>query len=301
MDPVASCAIVEQIYMFTTATIKRCGVKVAGATWGSYAISTIMSIMEHYQNRIYTGSREQWTFAMPQFRKLHSKISDSFDLNDMPDDFHRLLWTWLPLALCKEGRGIYHGGWIKSKVMPLREDKTTQDIIDVMEYFARTGLIVKYDVSGREYFYVPTWHKHQNTKRDGASQHPCPVDMSDDSRAGHEEVASGSSLEEIREDKKREEAEYKKDPFAFIQKAIETITGLPSEGKASIDVIDTLVKYKATKADIQAGYEWLIDNGKKVSWHSQLVGPTKTAMSKRMGETNKKKRSDESMKGYTPA
>ena len=238
---------------------------------------------------------------MPQFRKLHTKIVDSFDVNDMPDDFHRLVWTWLPLALCKEGRGIYHGGWIKSKIMPLRDDKVADDIMTAMEYFALKGLITKYDLDGREYFYVPTWHDYQNTSRDGASPHPEPIVIPCESREGHDEVASDSSLEKTRQDKTREDEEYKKDPFAFIQKTTETTIGYPSSGKSSVDAISELVKIKATKADIQAGYEWLIDNGKTVRWPSQLVGPTKTAIAKRLGNNNKKSRPDKSLEGYTPA
>jgi len=233
---------------------------------------------------------------MPQFRKLHTKIVDSFDVNDMPDDFHRLVWTWLPLALCKEGRGIYHGGWIKSKIMPLRDDKVADDIMAAMEYFALKGLITKYDLDGREYFYVPTWHEYQNTSRDGASPHPEPIVIPCESREGHDEVATGSSLEKIRQDKTREESQ-----FSLIQKHIGRIAGLPSDGKASIDAIDILVKYNATKEDIQAGYDWLIDNDKKVRYCSQLVGPTQTAIAKRLGDKSKKARPDKSLEGYTPA
>lgn len=36
---------------------------------------------------------------MPQWRKLHTKSLDSLDINDMPDDFCRVLWLMLPLAL----------------------------------------------------------------------------------------------------------------------------------------------------------------------------------------------------------
>ena len=43
---------------------------------------------------------------MPTWRKLHVKATESLDINDMPDDFHRLLWVMLPLGLDREGRGL---------------------------------------------------------------------------------------------------------------------------------------------------------------------------------------------------
>jgi len=63
---------------------------------------------------------------MPRYRKLHVKTLESLDMNDMPDDFTRLMWVLLPLALCREGRGVHHAAWLKSKLFPLRFDVTEE-------------------------------------------------------------------------------------------------------------------------------------------------------------------------------
>jgi hypothetical protein len=41
---------------------------------------------------------------------------------------------------------------------------------------------------------------------------------------------------------------------------------------------------KPLTEDIQAGYAWVREQGKVVKFYGQLVGPTRTAMSKRVGE-----------------
>jgi len=89
--------------------------------------------------------------------------------------------------------------------------------------------------------------------------------------------------------------------FSLIQKHIEQTTGVMASGPSSVKAIDELIKAKATPEDIKAGYEWLIDNDKTVRYYSQLVGPTKTAIAKRLGNNNKKSRPDKSLEGYTPA
>lgn len=137
---------------------------------------------------------------MPIYRKLHTKITDSFDVNDMPDDFHRLLWTWLPLVLCKEGRGFYHGEWLKGKLMPFRDDITGQVIIQALDYFVEKKLIITYEACGRKYFYIPTWHEYQNTSRDAPSPYPePPID-----EFTQEQVTSnsGANHAKTREDKR---------------------------------------------------------------------------------------------------
>ena len=68
---------------------------------------------------------------MPRYRKLHVKTVESLDINDMPDDFTRLMWVLLPLGLCREGRGIDNPAWIKSKLFPMRLD--VSDCGEMME------------------------------------------------------------------------------------------------------------------------------------------------------------------------
>jgi DnaD/phage-associated family protein len=114
---------------------------------------------------------------MPKWRKLHVKILESLDVNDMPDDFARLFWVLLPLILCREGRGLDYPIWIKSKVFPLREDVTNKQIEDAMDWFEKRGMIMRYKVDGRKYFQVVNFREYQgNTTREADSPYPAPPD-----------------------------------------------------------------------------------------------------------------------------
>ncbi len=129
---------------------------------------------------------------MPTWRKLHTKLTDSIDVNDMPDDFTRLLWVMLPLGLDREGRCMDNPGFIKAKVMPLRDDVDSAKIGKAMNWYAKRGMIVRYTVDGRDYFYVPTFHKYQGkTEREAESHYPPPTSSSN----GRDKVTSKSRLD----------------------------------------------------------------------------------------------------------
>ena len=115
---------------------------------------------------------------MPKYRKLHTKTVESLDLNEMPDDLTRLMWVLLPLALCREGRGLHSGAWLKSKLFPLREDINSELVWQKFQWFVGRGMVVPYEVEGRSYFYVPTFHKYQgNTVKEAESDYPPPPDL----------------------------------------------------------------------------------------------------------------------------
>lgn len=120
---------------------------------------------------------------MPQYRRLYVKSVDSQDINDMPDDFTRLLWVMLPLGLDREGRGIDNAGWVKAKVFPLRDDVTNEQVATALNWFSERkneetglGMIERYEVLGRRYFYIPTWHTYQgDTTKETQSVIPAPT------------------------------------------------------------------------------------------------------------------------------
>jgi hypothetical protein len=128
---------------------------------------------------------------MPQYRKLYTKTVESLDVNDMPDDFSRLMWVLLPLALCQEGRGIDNAAWVKAKLFPLRTDVSLPMIEEALGWFAARHMICRYQVEGRAYFSVPTWHWYQgDTSREGKTHYPpppketCPEETSAPSPSG---------------------------------------------------------------------------------------------------------------------
>lgn len=115
---------------------------------------------------------------MPRYRKLHTKTVESLDINDMPDDFTRLFWVLLPLALCREGRGLDNARWIQSKLFPLRRDVTIGMVEGAFDWFVGHGMIRRYEVDDRQYFYVPTFHKYQgNTQKEAESEYPPPPEV----------------------------------------------------------------------------------------------------------------------------
>lgn len=115
---------------------------------------------------------------MPKYRKLHVRSTESWDINDMPDDFTRLLWLMLPLGLCREGRGVDNTSWIKSKIMPLRTDVTDEMIEAAMIWYTDRGMIIRYQVEKRDYFYLPKFHNYQgNTTKEAESIYPASLEL----------------------------------------------------------------------------------------------------------------------------
>lgn len=111
---------------------------------------------------------------MPQWRKLHTKVIDSDDVNEMPDFFKVALWDRFVLILDREGRGIYNTAWIRARAFPMREDVTGAMITEALEWYERRGMIVTYSFNGKKYFYIPTWHTYQSTLREAESVLPAP-------------------------------------------------------------------------------------------------------------------------------
>jgi len=115
---------------------------------------------------------------MPQWRKLYVKTTESLDINDMPDDFTRLLWVLLPLGLDREGRGLDNLSWIKSKIFPLRIDVTLDTIEKAFDWFEKRNMILRYEVEGRKYFMIPhgIYTREVQTK-EATSSLPAPVQL----------------------------------------------------------------------------------------------------------------------------
>jgi hypothetical protein len=109
----------------------------------------------------------------PKYRKLHAKTLDSFDFNEMPDDFTRVCWLLLPLIVDSEGRGINSAAWIRSKMFPLRPDILLEQIQDAFSWFNNRKMIIIYEVEGRSYFYIPKWKTYQSgTEKEAKSALP---------------------------------------------------------------------------------------------------------------------------------
>ncbi len=112
---------------------------------------------------------------MPTYRKLHTKILDSYDFSEMPDDFTRVFWMLLIVTLDSEGRAINNPAWLRSRMFPLRDDVTSEQITGAIDWLSNREMVVLYDVNGRSYFYVPNFKKYQSgTEKEAKSVLPPP-------------------------------------------------------------------------------------------------------------------------------
>jgi DnaD/phage-associated family protein len=124
---------------------------------------------------------------MPTYRQLHTKIIDSFDFSEMPNDFTRVVWILLMIIVDSEGRGIYNMAWVKSRMFPLRDDVSLEQLQDAFTWLSNRKMISIYSVNGREYFYIVTFKTYQSgTQKEGKSKLPEPIINN-----------SGASLEEV--------------------------------------------------------------------------------------------------------
>ena len=89
-----------------------------------------------------------------------------------------------------------------------------------------------------------------------------------------------------RNETKRDETQSAPDSrFDEIQEIIEAVTGLPAD-PGSVKTILELDQMGAIREDIQAGDDWLRENKKTVKYYGQLIGPTRTAIARRIGEAH---------------
>lgn len=189
---------------------------------------------------------------MPQWRKLHVKATESMDINDMPDDFHRLLWLMLPLGLDKEGRGMDNPSWIKAKTMPLRLDVTHKMIETAMSWYSDRSMIRRYTVGGRGYFYIPTFSSYQNTEREAESNYPAPIEDETNSGVSQELVATKSSLDKNRVDKNR--IEEKENPAPILLAAWRELFPKKPQPKETTQTIREKVAARWKSADFRENW-----------------------------------------------
>lgn len=180
---------------------------------------------------------------MPQWRKLHTKIVESLDFHEMPSDFVRLVWVLLPLGVDREGRALDNAALVKSHIMPLRDDVATADIDQALAWFAERGMIVRYQVKGRLYFLIPTFHDYQgSTTKEAESQYPAPLDqVLTDSRPTPDLLQTKSGTDVDVEENRRdvEETDFpQSSALAAAVRAYENTVGLVSGAQQAQDIAD---------------------------------------------------------------
>lgn len=110
---------------------------------------------------------------MPTYRKLHTKILDSYDFAEMPDDFTRVFWMLLIVVVDSEGRGIDNPAWLRSRMFPLRDDIRSDQLEGAMAWLHNRKMLLRYEVNGRGYFQVAKFKDYQSgTEREAKSVLP---------------------------------------------------------------------------------------------------------------------------------
>lgn len=112
---------------------------------------------------------------MPKYRQLHTKIIDSFDFNEMPNDFIRVFWMLLIVTADSQGRMIDNPVWVRSKMFPMRDNVKSSEITSAIDWLANRKMIVRYEVDNKGYFYIPSFQSHQTgTSKEAQSLLPAP-------------------------------------------------------------------------------------------------------------------------------
>ena len=89
-----------------------------------------------------------------------------------------MFWLLLPVCLDSEGRGQDSIQWLRSKLFPIREDDVSQQIAEIMDWLANRGMIIRYEVEGRKYFYSANFKKYQSgTDKEAPSYLPAPIEV----------------------------------------------------------------------------------------------------------------------------
>jgi hypothetical protein len=134
----------------------------------------------------------------------------------MPDDFVRVFWLLLTVSSDSEGRSIDNASWLRSKMFPMRDDVKSSQINGAVEWLANRGMIVRYSVNGRSYFYIPTFKMYQSgTDKEGKSVLPEPPDIiNNNSEPTQEPVQNNSepTQEPVRVNTNTESIQHKAKP-----------------------------------------------------------------------------------------
>lgn len=108
---------------------------------------------------------------MPRIRTIKPEFWTSAQVLECSTNA-RLLFIGLWNFSDDQGRHSYKAKQIKAEVFPA-DDFTEQDILGMLSELESNGLIVKYVVDDKEYFYIPGWG-NQRIDKPQDPKHPAP-------------------------------------------------------------------------------------------------------------------------------
>lgn len=237
---------------------------------------------------------------MANGRMITNLICRDKRVNQLSSDTGRLAFTWLITFADREGRVPGDPAVVRSMVFPRRQDVTIEQMEEIIREWSEFGLAVWYEAQGDKWIWFPKFDENQKglrKDREAPSKIPPPTGQTPDQiRDTPDDIRqlSGQTPDQIpvklreenvnrKEEKGNPQAASASDPFEEIQRAYES-KGIIIAGEADIKTITELVNIGATVDDVIAGVEWkaVNNNGKAIRYISSLIGPTKTAMAKRL-------------------
>jgi hypothetical protein len=236
---------------------------------------------------------------MANGRMITNLICRDKRINQLSSDTGRLAFTWLITFADREGRVPGDPAVVRSMVFPRRQDVSIEQMEAIIQEWHTLGLVLWYEAEDDKWIWFPSFDDNQKglrKDREAPSKiPPPPARASKQNGEDPEQLRSDSGQDpeqlpvKLIEEKgkeikgKEENPASAPDPFDAIRYAVES-KGILLAGKADIDTVIELVNIGATPEDVLAGIEWKAanNNGKAIRYLSSLVGPTKTAMAKRL-------------------
>jgi hypothetical protein len=204
--------------------------------------------------------------------KLYIEILDDPKMATLPDRVWRRIIELFLAAKREQKDGYLPDTRQLAWMLRMNPDELEGDLAQV----AQTGIIQRV-VNG---WLIPKFAERQSAV-------PAKERMAQMRERDQRQEYYGNVTDELRnvtQSRVRAETETEAESAAFIlvRDAITKNTGVPPAGPNDIKAIDEIVKMGASEVDIIAGIDWLRGQGKPIKYLTSVVGPTRTAMSKRI-------------------
>jgi hypothetical protein len=98
---------------------------------------------------------------MARGRMINTSITQSKQVNDLPDDSCRLAFTWAITLLDCEGRMPGDPALVRSLIFPRRTDVSVEQMAAYIQAWADAGLVVWYEAGGDLWLFFPGFERHQ--------------------------------------------------------------------------------------------------------------------------------------------
>lgn len=247
---------------------------------------------------------------MASFRYIDPAIRRSKSISKLTYR-QRDLWIGLILTADDQGRRESDEALVRSDVFPYEDLKLSEIEMDLKE-LVKAGFILLYKSGDKRLLQIINWHKYQKQAEWlGLSAFPAPPGWQDRYRyhgKGNTVITSdnwatykqGSYLptqlptplpandgdvngnRDVNGDGNSDGEPARSDSPSEMQLVLEKITGIPPSNAGDIQAMHEIEAFHPLQVDIQAGFDWVTSQGKRIYHYSSLVNPIKVAIAKRV-------------------